>query len=61
MLKLFRREVRYLSEALAAIAMFDMANRVRMHGRPIVACGECTVSKVASLDMVSTFSLVEFK
>ena len=50
----------YLSEALAAIASFDMVGRVRVHGWPVVACSEGSVSKDASSGVVSAFPLVEF-
>ena len=60
-LELLRGEVRYLSEALAAIATFDMVGRVRVHGWPVVACGKGSVSKAVSPGVVSAFSLVEFR
>ena len=49
-----------LSEALVAIAAFDMVSRVRAYSWPVVACGEGSVSEATSLGVVSTFILVDF-
>ena len=54
-------EVRDLNEALIAIAMFDMVGRVEVHGWPIVAYGEGSVSKAASSKVVSIFPLMELR
>ena len=45
---MFGWKVRDRGEALAAVAAFDMAGRVRAHGWPVVACGEGSVSEAAS-------------
>ena len=52
--------MRYLSEALAAIIVFDLVGRVQAHGWPIVACNEGSVSKAVSLRVVSALTLMEF-
>ena len=52
--------MRYLYELLAVVATFNIVGRVQTHSGPIIACGECPISKVASPGMVFVFSLVEF-
>ena len=58
--ELLWREVRYQGEALVAVAMFDMAGKVRVHCWPVVACDEGSVSKTASSGVVSTLTLMKF-
>ena len=58
--KLFGWKVRDQGEALATVAAFDMAGRVRAHGWPVVACGEGSVSKAASTRVLFTLTLVKF-
>ena len=53
-------KVRNRSEALAAVAAFDMAGKVRVHCWPVVAYGEGSVSEAASSRVVSTLALVKF-
>ena len=50
-------KVRDQGEALATVAAFDMASRVRVHGWPVVACGEGSVSKEASTKVVFALTL----
>ena len=54
------REVRYQGEALATIAAFDMAGRVRAHCWLVIACDEGSVSKATFYEMVSTLNLMKF-
>ena len=58
---MLKREERHLSEALAAVASFNVLGRVRAHGWPVVACDKGLVSKAASTRVVFAFPLVEFR
>ena len=56
--KLLWGEMRYLGEALVAVATFDMISRFQAHCWPVVAYYEGSVSKAASTRVVSTLTLV---
>ena len=58
--ELLRWKVRDQSKALATVTAFDMTGRVRVHGWPVVACGEGSVCEVASTKVVSALSFVQF-
>ena len=47
-------------EALATVAAFNMAGRVRAHGWPVVACGEGSICKAVSTRVVFALTFVQF-
>ena len=58
--ELFGWKVGDRGDALATVAAFDMAGRVREHSWPVVACSEGSVCEAASTRVVSSLTLVKF-
>ena len=57
---MLRGERRDLCKVLATVALYDVGDGIRYHGRPIVACNQDSVGQAAYPYMVATLPLVEF-